>query len=49
MDTRLQIQQTKKPVFGSPSRSFNRVPTSWSNDVKKILITEANFSTLAAN
>jgi hypoxanthine phosphoribosyltransferase len=34
----------KKPTSPISPRSFNRVPASWSNDVEKILITEAELA-----
>ncbi len=34
----------KKPTSAVSTRSFNRVPASWSNDVETVLITEADLA-----
>jgi len=34
----------KKPASALSVRSFNRVPASWSNEVEKVLITEADLA-----
>jgi hypoxanthine phosphoribosyltransferase len=34
----------RKPTSAISPRSFNRVPTSWSNEVEKVLITEADIA-----
>lgn len=34
----------KKPASAISTRSFNRVPLSWSNEVEKVLITEADLA-----